>query len=355
MASRRARRYKYRWEEDDDTVTIEVPCADGCGTRDVRADFAARGVSLSVKGVEILTPADRLLHAIRPSDCVWSLSGGGGDRVISVTLFKAAPGKTWGVLLEGEDGPKLPAPGVPSIGKVYDRQQQLRGDAAGEHGSSGTPPRAAAWTRLLPSLQVSVMLAVTAVVFTQGGPPLYGHALVSDPQRPGSQLLAWIRGLDWRFDNWREGVSVPAHRVGNRLWVGDLAAAADSVFLSQVNVTHVVAVTQFGSAARYYPTLVRYHVIPVRDKPVAPLGDYLTPAVEFIRAALKSGGTVLIHSHFGLSRAPTVAAAYLVRTQRVSAEDALDLVEMNRPGTDPNQGFVKQLRAFAAQSAQRGS
>ena len=59
-------------------------------------------------------------------------------------------------------------------------------------------------------------------------------------------------------------------------------------------------------------------------------------------------GGVLVHCLHGVSRAPAIAAAYLVQAEGLGAAAALAAVQGARPASGPNAGFRGQLALWAA-------
>ncbi|KAF7980552.1 hypothetical protein HWV62_37703 [Athelia sp. TMB] len=53
-----------------------------------------------------------------------------------------------------------------------------------------------------------------------------------------------------------------------------------------------------------------------------------------------------------MSRSATIVAAYLMYTQKVGPEEALDLIRRARPAVQPNPGFLQQLEVFHAAAYQ---
>ena len=68
--------------------------------------------------------------------------------------------------------------------------------------------------------------------------------------------------------------------------------------------------------------------------------------VLFIKAALTSGGSVLVHRHMGRSRSATLVAAYLIAEHNLSWQDALRDIQRSRPSAAPNVGFLRQLKSY---------
>mmetsp|Transcript_42784 Transcript_42784/g.109482 ORF Transcript_42784/g.109482 Transcript_42784/m.109482 type:complete len:231 (-) Transcript_42784:762-1454(-) len=95
------------------------------------------------------------------------------------------------------------------------------------------------------------------------------------------------------------------------------------------------------------PALTVCH-IDVEDKSSANLLQHLDTAMEFMEAAIASENKVLVHCMAGVSRSATTVAAYLVKHNNLSPEDAVALVKEKRRCADPNSGFLKQLAAWHA-------
>ena len=51
----------------------------------------------------------------------------------------------------------------------------------------------------------------------------------------------------------------------------------------------------------------------------------------------------------GVSRSPTLVAAYLMHNRRIAAAQALQYLKERRPCVDPNAGFMQQLLAWEAE------
>ena len=74
----------------------------------------------------------------------------------------------------------------------------------------------------------------------------------------------------------------------------------------------------------------------------------LTTGVAFVTEAHRAKLPVFIHCHAGVGRAPIMAAAYLVTSRALSAQEALACVRAARPIIRPNAAQVARLREYAA-------
>eukprot|EP00035_Acanthoeca_spectabilis_P010689 m.189209 g.189209 ORF g.189209 m.189209 type:complete len:221 (-) comp15103_c0_seq2:431-1093(-) len=69
-------------------------------------------------------------------------------------------------------------------------------------------------------------------------------------------------------------------------------------------------------------------------------------AVQWMCEQIADKRNVLVNCAQGKSRSGTMACAYLMATNHLSAADALGLIQASRPLVQPNAGFMRQLRDF---------
>ncbi|KAL2610871.1 hypothetical protein R1flu_022563 [Riccia fluitans] len=85
--------------------------------------------------------------------------------------------------------------------------------------------------------------------------------------------------------------------------------------------------------------------VPLRDMESENLLDHLEASMDFIEKGRKNG-RVLVHCLAGVSRSAAVILAYLMRTERLSVEDALTSLRESSASACPNAGFMDQLQMF---------
>jgi len=140
------------------------------------------------------------------------------------------------------------------------------------------------------------------------------------------------------------------HRVLPGLWLGGwMALNNDAEELRRRKVTHVVSVVSTQQSCPL-PDFIRGHLhILANDSEDAAegLSAHFPDVCRFVDACRNEPrGIVYIHCGAGISRAPTVAASYLMWKLGISAAEALRLIKRARPNIRPNLGFVKQLRQW---------
>ncbi|KIK67937.1 hypothetical protein GYMLUDRAFT_256744 [Collybiopsis luxurians FD-317 M1] len=131
--------------------------------------------------------------------------------------------------------------------------------------------------------------------------------------------------------------------IEGRLYLGNIIAARSTRSLAERRITHILSVCTDPIPAELPASGIRHMRIPVEDVDYADLLIYLPSAVFFIEDALRNGGVVLVHCVEGLSRSAAVVAAYLMRTRRLNATQALEIVRQCREQIWVNPGFQEQL------------
>ena len=117
--------------------------------------------------------------------------------------------------------------------------------------------------------------------------------------------------------------------------------------MERANITHILNVT--SEVESCFPKKFVYKQVPLQDMPSFNIMQYLDECLDFIDKArgLKGDeGVVLVHCYYGASRSASIVIAYLIRHERMRYKEALDYLQILRPGTKPNEGFQKQLKEY---------
>lgn len=78
------------------------------------------------------------------------------------------------------------------------------------------------------------------------------------------------------------------------------------------------------------PGVEAYVWLPVMDKTAPKLGQLLVGTAA-MREIITAGHTVYVHCREGHSRSPTMVAAYLIRYEKKSIDEAVEFIKKNRP------------------------
>lgn len=138
----------------------------------------------------------------------------------------------------------------------------------------------------------------------------------------------------------------PLSELTPSLFISSYSAATHNEALKARGITDVLNLVGAHKCPNLFPAEFNYCSLAMPDSGKVSIIHYLSSALEFIENAINSGGKVLVHCAMGKSRAPTIACGYLMWKLRLSAEEALQWVMGKHHATDPNLGFLAQLRAL---------
>ncbi|KIJ62136.1 hypothetical protein HYDPIDRAFT_30689 [Hydnomerulius pinastri MD-312] len=127
------------------------------------------------------------------------------------------------------------------------------------------------------------------------------------------------------------------------LWIGDLPSALDVEGLRAKNIYSVV--TAMRGKVSIHATFNKYQ-INIDDSEDEDILVHLLPSISFIQSELDKGRGVLVHCQAGISRSSTIVAAYLMHSQKLDVNTAIEKIREKRPQIEPNDGFLQQLEVF---------
>jgi len=113
------------------------------------------------------------------------------------------------------------------------------------------------------------------------------------------------------------------------LWVGNAAYAQQLQYLMKLGITHVMNVT--ADVGNHYPQHFVYQRIPMNDENTVDAIARFPAAVDFIKRVWQCRGRVYVHCSMGVSRAPAVVMAYLIKEKHLSLNDAFSFLKAVRP------------------------
>lgn len=132
--------------------------------------------------------------------------------------------------------------------------------------------------------------------------------------------------------------------VAPNLYIGPFLYAKSRRWLERHSITHIVNATP--TSPFVHPGSFQYLRVAIEDRAAERICEHFETCRAFIKAALTSGGSVLVHCHMGRSRSATLVAAYLIAEHNLSWQDALRDIQRSRPSAAPNVGFLRQLKSY---------
>jgi protein-tyrosine phosphatase len=127
--------------------------------------------------------------------------------------------------------------------------------------------------------------------------------------------------------------------VSTRLFLGSLA---DAEWLAKDNPHQIqTVITLCEESVKRRAAGIRYLQFSIRDVQPIPIA-LLSAILEAIFQAVAEGAT-LVHCHAGLSRAPTLIAAFLDQTGSVRFEEAIRFLRKLRPEIAPSPNLIQSV------------
>ena len=129
------------------------------------------------------------------------------------------------------------------------------------------------------------------------------------------------------------------------MYLGNYDTACNISDLRRLGITYVLNLAGECKNTVLPKNITEYH-LKTKDLADFDLIEYFEKANEFINKVRNSGGTMLIHCKYGVSRSPTFVAAYLTKYFGFSVQSALNFIRKKRPMINPNEGFLNQLEKY---------
>ncbi len=155
-----------------------------------------------------------------------------------------------------------------------------------------------------------------------------------------SRLFSSQFAIAWKVD---------CDEVYPNLFIGDQDAAKSIKFLKHLRITHVLNTAEGKeenlvdlTEDHYLGSDITYKGFLMWDSTWFDVSPFIGDSVDFISAAMNSGGRILVNCQMGVSRSCTCAMAYMMVAKGWTAIEALKQFRSNRD-VRPNDGFMKYL------------
>lgn len=123
------------------------------------------------------------------------------------------------------------------------------------------------------------------------------------------------------------------------LYIGNYITSQCSHALSLFNINAVINCSKINNK----PITSRYLFVYTKDEHGFYICRSFRQVNEFIEKCLSENINILVHCMYGMSRSPTLVAAYLIKTKQLNRKDALHFIKERRYITDPIAWFHNQL------------
>ena len=132
-------------------------------------------------------------------------------------------------------------------------------------------------------------------------------------------------------------------QIEEHLFLSGYQGAKNLLLLKSQKISHIINLTAH-KCSNIHQGLVQYSSFCFADNEKFDLSKHLEPVLEIIRNKILNGQTVLVHCQKGISRAPSVIMAFLIKDRGFSYDKALEFVQKKNPKAYPNFGFLTHLQ-----------
>ena len=130
-------------------------------------------------------------------------------------------------------------------------------------------------------------------------------------------------------------------QITDNIYLGDINAANINN-LKKENISKVLTVTDNRAPHYRKEDKINQRIIKVADTMGTNIIKHFGECLRFIEGDDK----ILIHCIAGQSRSATIVIAFIMWKQKLSFEEAFNLVNGKRKVVNPNFGFIAQLKIF---------
>lgn len=138
--------------------------------------------------------------------------------------------------------------------------------------------------------------------------------------------------------------SFEANQIIDNLWLGAISSSCNRESLYKYKIEIIISAF-LGSIAEY-PYDFNYERAKLRDVDNEDILSDIELLLPIIHENLIEGKGVLCFCQKGKSRSATIVAAYLIKYNSMTADEALIFIKKKRTQVDPNSGYLRQLHEF---------
>ena len=134
-------------------------------------------------------------------------------------------------------------------------------------------------------------------------------------------------------------------KIFNWMFLGTFSNACDIEELRRIGVNYVLNCAAECQNTHLPDDIIELH-LNIRDEKKFDLSPFFEESNKFINKAKMSGGALLIHCKYGISRSVSLIIAYLIKYLGFSVVRALNFLRNIKQQINPNEGFLEQLSEY---------
>lgn len=130
-------------------------------------------------------------------------------------------------------------------------------------------------------------------------------------------------------------------KITENIFQGGYKSSENKELLKSLLITHILVVS--SELSINFPDDFQYLRISINDDELSDIKQHFEKAFEFIDNCINNNGKILIHCAAGISRSSTITCSYLMKKNKITYKESLEIVRKGRKISTPNSGFEKQL------------
>jgi atypical dual specificity phosphatase len=130
-----------------------------------------------------------------------------------------------------------------------------------------------------------------------------------------------------------------------QLYMSGYDSACDSASLYKLGITHVVNLSSQHCPNSNFSE-IQYSSFALSDNPEFNLIPHLDDILNLIVSQIRMGNRVLVHCKMGISRAPSIVMAFLIKSLGMTLDNAMNYVLNINSRVSPNLGYLIQLEGL---------
>jgi protein-tyrosine phosphatase len=137
-------------------------------------------------------------------------------------------------------------------------------------------------------------------------------------------------------------------KIDSHIYLSSYKMANNKKALKKYNIKNILTIMpdcQTCKKMQKYKN-IKYMQVNKKDVKTENLQSEFEKTFKFIDDAVNAGENILIHCYAGISRSPTIIAAYLMKKYNMNRDNALKYLKNKRNIIKPNSGFMEQLKKY---------
>ena len=134
-------------------------------------------------------------------------------------------------------------------------------------------------------------------------------------------------------------------QIQKHLFCSGYHVAHNRSLLIKHKIGHVINLT-FHKYPNLHQDIVNHSSFCFSDHENFDLTKQLDPVLKILKEEIDKGRNVLVHCQKGISRAPSVIMAFLIKYQKMTFDESLKFIQKQNPEAYPNLGFLMHLKSL---------